>query len=67
MKKLAFLSIMGVLTLSSFTTNTNVEKKANEDLKMRSWLVYCNGVYTGTITCDCTQTQAQNAGNAMCN
>lgn len=65
MKKLFFLSIVSVFTLSSFTTSNKVENKNPSE--KRTWAVYCNGTYTGTISCDCTANQAQNAGNAMCN
>ncbi len=67
MKKLFFLAVASVLTLSSFTSIENIEKPKDDAVKMQGWKVYCNGVYTGYFYCDCTQSQAQNVGNAMCN
>lgn len=62
MKKLLILSVIGVLSLSSFST---IEKK--EVVKSQTYVIYCNGVRTGFITCDCTSAQIQSMANTMCN
>lgn len=65
MKKLFFLAIASVLTLSSFTNFKTV--KDDDSVKMHGWKVYCNGVYAGSFYCDCTRSHAQKVANAMCN
>lgn len=63
MKKLLILSVIGVFTLSSFST---VEKK--EVVKMKYWTAMCaNGTIGGYFACDCTQSQANQIAGVMCN
>lgn len=64
MKKLLMLSIVSVFTLSSFSTK-EIEDETTK-MTMRSWKIYCGGVYSGTITCDCNQLQAEAMGYVIC-
>jgi len=66
MKKTFFLIVSCVLLLSSFTTLKNLGN-LDDVLKVRSWEVYCNGVYVGKISCECSDEHAQKIGDAMCN
>lgn len=60
MKKLLVLSAVSIFTLSSFTTT----KK--EVVKPQMWKIYCNGVYSGAVFCDCTQQQANQIAAIVC-
>ena len=63
MKKLLILSIIGVFSLSSFST---VEKK--EVVKAKDWTAICaDGSIGGYFYCDCTQAQANQIAGIMCN
>lgn len=56
MKKLLMLSIVGIMSLSSFGT----KETKKEVVKMSYWKIYCNGVDSGSgFWCDgCSQGSA---------
>lgn len=63
MKKILILSVIGVFTLSSFST---VAKK--EVVKPQYWTARCaDGSNGGYFMCDCTQEQANAIAVIMCN
>ena len=63
MKKLFILSVIGVFSLSSFST---IEKK--EVVKAKYWTAMCaDGTIGGYFYCDCTQAQANQIAHIMCN
>lgn len=63
MKKLLFCSILGVITLSSFTST----KKENAKLLVDRWVVTCaDGSYGGQFACNCNQSQANAIAAIMC-
>lgn len=69
MKKLLALSVMGVLTLSSFTTNKKEVKKENA-VKYTKYTVYfhCSNGASGTFSCyNCGPAQWQSGANTLCN
>ena len=48
MKKLIVLSVVGLLTLSSF----GVKENKKEVVIRARYVIYCSGVYAGTFSCD---------------
>jgi hypothetical protein len=67
MKKLAVLSlsVMGILSLSSFT-NKNVQEDP-EGKHVAQWVVTCaDGSYGGSFVCNCNQGQANAIAHIMC-
>lgn len=62
MKKLVMLSVIGIMSLSSFGT-----KEVKKDVvKYRYFVVHCSWG-DGHFACDgCTNAQAQAMGNALC-
>lgn len=62
MKKLLVLTVIGVFSLSSFSS---IEKK--ETVLMQKWYARCaDGTIGGTFVCDCTQSQANQIAGIMC-
>lgn len=61
MKKLLVLSVVGIFSLSSFSTKT--EKK---ELEAKIWKYTCSDGSTGTFICPCNQADAQFLGNYYC-
>ena len=64
MRKLLILSAFSIFTLSSF--GTNELKKEDLTIKMTKWNIYCNGVYSGNITCDCDYSTAYAIALGVC-
>jgi hypothetical protein len=62
MKKLLVISLVGILSLSSFV----LKEKDRKIVRVARWNVYCGGHYATSFTCDCTQDQANTAARMIC-
>lgn len=57
-----------VMSLMSFTSSKKEVVKEDAPVKMQIWKVTCgDGSYGGAFQCDCSQTQANQIANIMCN
>jgi hypothetical protein len=63
MKKLVMLSVIGIMSLSSFGT---IEAKSSAILTMRKYNVYCDGRLTQTIWAS-SQSMADAIAHNICN